>query len=560
MGHDAQGLSLAAPRRFNPVWLGVCVMLALALLSLAYLASLEFGRWRHEAIQMDELYFSACAARGLAAGQLPIAGCHDNKGPLILLVHQLVQLVSSAYDLAAIKVAAYTVALLVAGAVAVLAHRLAGPMAAASGAALILQALATDASHLALKTETIGVFFLLASLIVAVGPVTRRGAWRLFASGVLLGMAVVTKQTFAFAAVAVAGWLWWSSTGSASARLRSCMTGSVVFGIGVLVPFAVFLLVFMLDHRQSEFLSSMLIYPSVYGAVATEPLYKRWGWTAGAVLTAMSGTVLLSTLFVGGAIRTILASRSLHKGTRTTARPRMLLLLVTVATFVTLVLAPAFYDYHLVPALALMAVFGGVLISDLAIELHDALPKSTAYLSLSLVAPSVLMATSTWSSNGGQWHTRTSDSVLAQSQALPAAARGEFAYVLGMQPGFYAYNGLIPASDVMYPWALLGAPQNPLFTPAPPGSVRAHGLAWAQQQATANLFADFHQTPPRYILVVRNMARAADSKRVSDVPGFDEYLQEACVYLKEVGASDKKDASLYQCTKPAGRQLSSARD
>ena len=56
------------------------------------------------------------------------------------------------------------------------------------------------------------------------------------------------------------------------------------------------------------------------------------------------------------------------------------------------------------------------------------------------------------------------------------------------------------------------------------------------------------------------MARSADSRRVSDVPGFDEYLQEACVYLQDVGASDKKDASLYQCSEPRHRQHSFLRD
>jgi len=560
MGQYAPALSLAALHRLKPVWRSVGAMLGLALLSLGYLAWLEFGQWAGQAIQIDELYFSACAARGLAVGQLPIAGCHDNKGPLILLMHQLVQMASSAYNLVAIKAAAYVVVLLMVGAVAWLAHRLAGLLAAASAAALVLQALVTQASHLALKTETVGVFFLLASLIVATRPVARSGAWRLFASGVLLGMAVVTKQTFAVAAVATVGWLWWSSAGSPGVRLRSCATRSAVFCIGVLVPFGVFMLIFMREHRQSEFLSSMLIYPSVYGAVATEPFYKRWGWTTGAVLGAMGSTLLLSTLCVGGVIRTLITSRSQHSGKKAATRSRMLLLLVTVATFFTLVLAPAFYSYHLVPAQALMAVFGGVLISDLASELRDVPPKATFYLSLSLVVQSVLMAATTWSSNGGEWHTRNSDSVLAQSLALPAAARGEFAYVLGMRPSFYAYNGLIPASDVLYPWALRGAPQNSFFSPPPVGSARARGLAWAQEQATAALFADFHRTPPRYILVVWSMARSADSRRVSDVPGFDEYLQEACVYLQDVGASDKKDASLYQCSEPRHRQHSFLRD
>ena len=544
----------AAPHRRNPAWRSVGVMLALAVLSLAYVALLEFGRWRDHAIQVDELYFSACAARGLAVGQFPIAGCHDNKGPMILLIHQLVQMASSTYDLVAIKVAAYAVVVLVAGAAAMLAHRLAGPLAGASAAALMLQALVTQASHLALKTETVGVFFLLASLIVAIGPLGRQGAWRLFASGVLLGLAVMTKQTFAFAAVATVGWLGWSSTGNLRARLRTCAAGSVAFGVGVLVPFGIFLLAFALANRQSEFLSAFFVYPSVYGTVGADPLYKRWGWTIGSVLSAMGSTVLMSTLFFGGVLRTILASASQHSGTRAAAQPRVLLLLVTVMMLATLLLAPAFYPYHIVPLQVLMAVFGGVLISDLAIEVHNALPRASPYLFWSVVMPSVLMAASTWSSNGGDWQARGTGSVLQQSQALPDAARGEFAYVLGMRPGFYAYNGLIPASDVLFPWALTGAPANFFFTPPPPGSARALGLAWAQQQASEALFADFRQTPPRHIIVIRDMARAADSKRISDVPGFDEYLHEACVYIQEVGPSDKTDASLYRCTAPEGSQ------
>ena len=136
------------------------VALALAVAALSGLLVLEFGAWRGEAIAVDELHFAACAARGNAAGQLPVAGCHDNKTPLIYALHQLVQQLHGLYPLSAIKAWAVALVLLNLGALAWLVSRHtqrpgAGPAAGAVAAALALQPLTADAPLLGLKTETL---------------------------------------------------------------------------------------------------------------------------------------------------------------------------------------------------------------------------------------------------------------------------------------------------------------------------------------------------------------------------------------------------------------------
>src|SRR2546423_2787417 len=124
-------------------WAGLAASLVLTLLSQLNLALLEFGPYRERAIQVDELYFAACAARGTATGTT-MAGCHDNKAPLIHLLYQAVQGNDGPYDIVAVKVAAFVTVTLIVALVALLAYRFAGAVAALVAGCLLLQAMSAD--------------------------------------------------------------------------------------------------------------------------------------------------------------------------------------------------------------------------------------------------------------------------------------------------------------------------------------------------------------------------------------------------------------------------------
>ena len=61
-------------------WTGLAGALGMAILSLLYIAAIEFGPLAHLSLGDDDIFFAVCAARGTAVGEIPISGCHDSKG------------------------------------------------------------------------------------------------------------------------------------------------------------------------------------------------------------------------------------------------------------------------------------------------------------------------------------------------------------------------------------------------------------------------------------------------------------------------------------------------
>src|SRR5262245_6062529 len=108
-------------------WAGLVCTLGLAILSILYIASIEFGPLAHLSLADDDVYFAVCAARGMAAGEIPITGCHDSKAPIVFLLYELIQPGGSPYDTFTIKAAAFAAVALIAVLVGWIAFRLAGP-------------------------------------------------------------------------------------------------------------------------------------------------------------------------------------------------------------------------------------------------------------------------------------------------------------------------------------------------------------------------------------------------------------------------------------------------
>jgi hypothetical protein len=393
---------------------------------------------------------------------------------------------------------------------------------------------------MALKTENVGVAFLLAGLILLVsnGQASRPGSRLL--SGCLIGLAVATKQTNLLVGLVVLVWFGLCGLGSARGGTRAFVKEATLFAIGLMLPFLLFLLLFVATGRQAEFLGSFYLFASIYGAHGDSASFKPVLWRLGAVLRALGQTPLLAVLFAVSLARLGLSARSGRLFADDSSR--LLVALATVALLIVMAISPAFFSYHVVPARTLMAVLGGVLIADVSAKMRTASSRAAGAAAAALICASLLMAANSWRTDGGK------KSRLAFMRAVALdEGEGAYGYVLGTSPHFYFVNGLVPASNVMFPWALAGTPEFHYFTLPPTASWRGRAVAEARAQGLRDLMADFHRTPPRYILVVDKMARSAASQRLADVPGFDEYVADRCQYLRQVKAGWRGTAKIFRC-------------
>jgi len=523
-------------------WAGLACTLGVAILSVLNLGVLEFGPLVHQEISVDETYFAVCAARGTATGEIPISGCHDNKPPLIFLLYQLIQPAGSPYDLRTIKAAAFTTVGMITVLAAWIAFRLAGVAAAVVAPALIMQWLTSDANLLAFKTETVGAVFMLGALAV----LAERESWRrlliLLGAGVLVGLAVVTKQPYGFAAIAIIVWLGVCIRSESHVGwLRIFAIRASVFCLGTLLPSVILLVTFYRQGTHIDFLSSFFLYPALLGRASEYSAFRVLIWKIGAILFNTSASPSAFALFVTAAILTI--SGALRDATA--AHARLLALMTSVVLLVTLLGMPAYYAYHTIPAWVLMAVLGSAVVGDFWPRLLGSAPTVAASVSIGLFAAALLPAVGSWQTNGG----RGSIAELCRAEFEVPGSRGEFGYVLGAWAAFYFYNGLIPASRVQFPWALPGTPAMWNFSPPERDGLRGRVLAQLQERNLANMYSEFRDTPPRYIAVLNSMARSSGSNVVTDVPGFDDYLRTSCDYLHSVADPKWGDIRIYRCSR-----------
>jgi hypothetical protein len=529
-------------RRVDPVtlrrlaWIGLACAVAITVLSLLNLAVREFGPLRSQAIQVDELYFAACAARGTVTG-LTIAGCHDSKAPVIHMLYQAVQAGHPPYDIVAVKIAAFVTVAAIMALAGLLAWQFGGAVAALVACALLLQALSSDASVMAFKTDSVGAVFMLAGLACLTQKDGHRRAVPLMLAGLLVGLAAVTKQTYAIVALAVVAWLSMSS-GTARPSFATIAARSTLFIVPMLLPFSLLLARYALESLHVDYLASFFLYPLVYGGPNSGLSPHELASRLANVLDTLSDSTLLAVL---SAVATMLW---LARGYRRTehARPRMLVLLCALLILVVMVLAPYHFTYHAVPAWALLAIVAGTVVGDAWPPLRKR-PQIALGISGVLLVSAVLAGASSWHTNGGRRPTDEHE----EAPPLVQASANRYAYVLGTWPDFYVYNGLVPASDVMFPWALPGTPPNWSYTPPQADSWRGRVLRYVQARGIARLFDDFMRTPPSYILVLDDMARQPDSEKVTDVPGFDAYLRERCTYDRTVYDKRRGLARLFRC-------------
>jgi Dolichyl-phosphate-mannose-protein mannosyltransferase len=552
MAADAQ---VRRPGRSSRLVLIVAAaLLGIAVLSLVQLFHREFTVFLGDYTHVDEIFFAVCATRGLAFSDPLVPGCHDNKAPLVYTIYQLVEWASGRYSIAGIKLASVLLVVASLGMVAWVARRIAGNgLAALLAAALAAQVLAVDPGFLALKLELIGTLFLLGGIALLLRWQRGGSPWLLLFAGFVFGLAVMTKQTFALAVFGVVGWLLISGRHGAAVWGRRVAEG-LLFAFGTALPLGCFALFFWRRDELSEFAGSVVLHAAAYGAGGLPTSMSERAWKLGWFVHQFGLVFPLTLLFIAALCWWGSAQRPQSTGPLEQRGALGLLFVQAVAMALVPVLAKQYFPPHLLPAWLLMSIPAAVVAAGWLQGLMQAPPTAmgtySAWAGVGLVV-AVVMAVNSWYLNGDAVKRRLSQQHQLDPGSRISGAAGSYGYVLGVRPEFYFFNGIVPASDVLYPAGLAGAGSTPRArgsAEAQPLLVRAH--AFVQAQAEQRLMAQFRQTPPEHIFLVDKWARAPGSTAATDVLLLDVYIALHCEQLRVVEGKPYQQGVLYRCARP----------
>lgn len=541
------------PRGGNDVRALPWVILGVAVASFLQLCYLELTARAAIPLQVDETFFATCAARGLVTGEIPISGCHDSKAPMIFWLYQLILGAADPYNFFRLKIASILTGCLVAVQVGWFAHKLAGIRGACIGIALVLQIFVIDPSLLALKTELVGGFFTLAGLIVLYREGRVPGTGRLLLSGSLLGVAMMTKQTFAFAAVGILVWWGMLYLDRRLVSMRQLLSGACAFALGLWAPFTLFLVYFGLQERSPDFLASVFLYPAVYGSPEVLPLFKRLAWRLGSSAELLQSHLPLTLAGTAAAIAGFQLWRGCKPGQDSARAASMLLVLVLCSMALVPVISPVMFGYHFLPAWIFCGLLGGALIGTYATPENASSSELPRMLLISTLAWTVIVGLSSWY---GDRHKAQQRVVPRVWEGVDASARGRFGYAFGISPDFYVSNGLIPSSDIMFPPALPGVQPFSIFNPPHASTLRGRWLKSLNDRNASRMLEDFKTSPPSYIVAIDPSNRKSTLGYESEFSAFREYVARWCESLRPVDIPPMGAATLYKCTsKDPGKSL-----
>lgn len=521
----------------------------LALACIAYVFKDQVARPAGQFLQYDELFFSSCAARESVTGWASIAGCHDNKAPLILLTHALIATFFGPYNAGALKISSAVLFSLLTLAGALVAARMTPQRprtAALATACLLVVALVPRPATLAMKTELMGAFFVLAGLALML---RRPGAPTLLQAllgGIAVGLATMSKQTYALIAPVGLLALLLSSASTQAWHLR--LRVAIAFVLGLALPAGGLALLFASHGKLDEFVYSTFVYPGFYGGDAPQDLPHRLIWTGTSFgeFLRFSPTHLIWALL---ALPVFLTRQRLQARlpeqaedwALTERRGWLMMMGALFAALLMIAASPLLFESHPIPFWVFSSVLGGAIVGN---SLASGQAADRQFANAILLSAALFGVVLTVRSNNGQ-------SRPIGDEALLKAPAGAPVFVLGMAPEFYAYGRFTPASSIQYPWALPGTPRSWAFrAPAENSTAALAAVLHRQQQRNVQtLYEDFARTPPRYIVVFENHAKQPGSPRISDVPGLDAYIQARCHFLTSVRADQPSNGAgrAYLC-------------
>ena len=519
-------------------WVTAIGLLLVGIFNVAYSARIQLVEYSDVPLQVDERYFASCAARGHVSGPLVSGACHDNKGPLIFLLHYALQSPEKPYDFFRVKIAALGLLGVVALLSSVLAWRIAGWPAAVMCAGMVACTFGISSGLYALKTEILGAAFLMGALCLLPLGEGKQTWLRLFFVGVLIGFATLSKQTYVLTLLPVCAWLIWGHGAWTRWQLRSGVAQALVVLVGVGAALMTTILLFANYESSASLLSSLFLYPSVYGDVPVGSFLQRAVWRTADIFDVFGSYTPVLALFASACAMMFRPEE--QPGRVVQWRLMQVLLWTTLALASVLWLAPNFFTYHTIPAWVLMSVSAAVAATMFLDTMNRPNPHSV-YLTVALLAAFAVVT-------AGRGIIHSSNAKALGDELSEFRGHGpQYAYVLGMWPHFYTQANMIPASNVVFPWALPGIGRFWAFSPPKKDTELANILARTQQRNLEALYRDFALTPPRFIAVSDDIAKSAESTRITDVPAFDNYLQTHCKYLRDVKDDRERPVKIFTC-------------
>lgn len=515
--------------------------LATALFSFAYVSLVELTGRGDLPMNIDEIFYSVCSSRGIAVDQIPIAGCHDNKAPLIYVVYQALQKFADPYSLIAIKILAISISVVALFAVAGLAFRLGGNAAAASiAAALAMHGYALTPGLMALKPDLIGSLLVLIAMLVLL-PMGNRpeNITRIFLAGLIFGAAISFKQTFVFGLIGVVAWLILGCF-KGYLSLRQTLFNLLVMALGSVIVPLIFLAIFWESGQLIDFLASVFAYPAMYGSA------EKIGFIKGIANRLYQVEVIFSHY---GAVAYLLIAAFayfLKNGPPTAGDKKQngfnfsLMFLVCGAFFALLFIAPIRSTAYALPAALLAAPIVGVFVVSWISKWQ------TAELALPIGAVaivfSIVVAVDVWAGPSGNPLTDRDRFFGLKIDRPP-----KYGYVVGVWPKFYFDNKIIPASSVMYPNAFPAAEGLWLFKAPSPDGLLGRSLPQLYKHNIERIRGDFIKNPPGVIVVLDGEGRSAASKRFSDNDFIQEYIEKNCVFDKDIDGRPRLSGTMFHC-------------
>lgn len=518
------------------------VLLAISALSFLQLAFLEFGARRALPLHPDELLFLICSVREITLGDMFGAGCHDNKTPLIYWLYELVISKTAPYDLLGLKAAAFALGTLLLGLSGWIAYRIGGLVAAALAVALGLQIFTVLPSLLALKTELLGMLFVLGGIMLLLQTCHARRFLTCAAAGALFGLAMLSKQTFVFAAIGGGVWLFCIGGRRWSERLKVRLGYLTTFFAAIVAVFILFFLYFLYHGQSLDFLSSAFLYPSLYAVADSTPWLKKIAWRLGALSDMVQPLLILNLVAVGAVVA--LGQRWSRRAVATAFDHSRMVLVVAVMLAMMLVpiVSPIAFRFHFLPAWLLMAIIGGIYMAPHLTTQPEA-SRSADLQTLRVAALAYFCATALycWYGSPGRADRDSGDYDFRQIDLTSGG------YVFGLWPEMFVAKGYVMATAVTAPQVLSGAPTSWGFIKPAAGSIKARALAVMHQHNDQKVRDDFARTPPKYILLSGEATGASESSRDISIEVLRTYVAQHCKFDRWISGVPRVAGNLFSC-------------
>ena len=460
---------------------------------------------RTVAVEADEGYFAACAARQISEHALPLTACVDTKPPGIFLLYEVAYRTFGLYEPAGLRLIWICVALCLALAVRKLCRC---ATAGNDAAAVTLLLLATSNYFLALKTELPALALAASGIAFA----TRKRSSGLFIAGLTIGLATLFKQPAAIflCVAAVAG------RPSGRWRLVEWARAGLLLIAGWILPLALTAVAYWSSGHLADLVEQVWVRPSLY-AMRRSGGYSAWASLADTVKMLMP-MICLVALFTISAVQ------------RRSVRQLSTDWIVWAFLFAGIVFASL--GGHFFPSYAI------ALISPLALlvtarGLPDRIREPGGLVSCAGIVLGIIIAGTVTA----KLHDAAKTDIALAARINEAASPKDAIYAWGYAPELYPAVGRYPASSFIGSGLLFGYFQDSSVRLSP-----SAGMPYVLPGDWNRFLKELKARP--FIFVDTSVIRMGARRNFApDVfPKMKSFLGRHCLSLKPAG-----DFAMYRC-------------